>query len=124
MLYKSALLCLFFVFWAQPLSAQDDLFSQIAEEQGSEKAFDLLPERMLFTQRLLWGEKGALRVTGIAKLTEEQRMKELRLRKSLLNVHQVIGYVTLAGMVAQGILGGSCTTETTLFTIRIKRWGK
>ena len=61
---------------------------------------------MLFTQRLLWGEKGALRITGIAKLTEEQRMKELRLRKTLLNAHQVIGYATLAGMLAQGILGG------------------
>src|SRR6056300_306655 len=86
------------------LSAQDDLFSLIAKEQGSEQAFDLLPERMLFTQRLLWGEKGALRITGIAKLTEEQRMKELRLRKTLLNAHQVIGYATLAGMLAQGIL--------------------
>lgn len=106
MLYKSALLGLLFVFWLQTLSAQDDLFSQIAEERGAEQAFDLLPERMLFTQRLLWGEKGALRVTGIAKLTEEQRMKELRLRKTLLNAHQVIGYATLAGMVAQGILGG------------------
>ena len=106
MLYKSALLGLLFVFWVQALSAQEDLFSQIAKEQGAEQAFDLLPERMLFTQRLLWGEKGALRVTGIAKLTEAQRIKELRLRKTLLNAHQVIGYATLAGMVAQGILGG------------------
>ena len=75
MLYKSALLGLLFVFWVQALSAQEDLFSQIAKEQGAEQAFDLLPERMLFTQRLLCGEKGALRVTGIAKLTEEQRIK-------------------------------------------------
>lgn len=106
MLHRPVLFVFVLCLSLQNLSAQEDLFSQIAEEQGSEQAFDLLPERMLFTQRLLWGEKGALRITGIAKLTEEQRIKELRLRKTLLNVHQVIGYATLAGMVAQGILGG------------------
>jgi len=64
-----------------------------------------LPERMVFTQRLLWGDKGFLRKTGIAPLNTTQREKELKLRRSMLTTHQVLGYATLAAMVAQGIIG-------------------
>lgn len=106
MILRSVLLFFLLILCCQGIRAQEDLFSQITQEQASAPSFELLPERMLFTQRLLWGEKGALRITGIAKLTEEQRMKELKWRKTLLNAHQVIGYVTLAGMVAQGVIGG------------------
>ena len=35
---------------------------------------------MVFTQRLLWGDKGFLRKTGIAPLNTIQREKELKLR--------------------------------------------
>ncbi|MEL0201624.1 MAG: hypothetical protein VW892_03160 [Flavobacteriaceae bacterium] len=65
----------------------------------------LLPDQMLITQKLLWGERGLLRVAGIAKLNKDQREWELKLRRKLLVAHQVIGYVTLAGMIAQGIIG-------------------
>ena len=61
---------------------------------------------MLFTQSLLWGKKGLFRKTGISKLSVEQRQKELKVRNVMLKSHQVIGYLTLAGMVAQGIMGG------------------
>ena len=88
------------------LSAQDDLFDAIESSKKTDTSIELLPEKMLFTQRMLWGEKGLLRTTGIAPLTREQRVRELQLRKSMLTVHQVIGYATLAGMVAQGIIGG------------------
>ena len=66
----------------------------------------LLPEKMIFTQSLLWGKKGLFRKTGISKLSIEQRQKELKVRNVMLKSHQVIGYLTLAGMVAQGIMGG------------------
>lgn len=88
------------------LSAQDDLFDAIESSKETDTSIELLPEKMLFTQRILWGEKGLLRTTGIAPLTREQRVRELQLRKSMLTAHQVIGYATLAGMVAQGIIGG------------------
>ncbi|MDA0773492.1 MAG: hypothetical protein O2914_01735 [Bacteroidetes bacterium] len=81
----------------------DDLFASL---ETTETETQLLPENMLITQRLLWGNKGLLRTTGIAKLNKTQRQKELNLRRKLLVAHQVIGYATLAGMIAQGIIGG------------------
>ena len=66
----------------------------------------LLPEKMIFTQSLLWGKKGLFRKTGISKLSVEQREKELKDRNIMLKSHQIIGYLTLAGMIAQGIMGG------------------
>jgi len=61
---------------------------------------------MLITQRVLWGEKGLLRKTGIVKLSLENREKELIVREKMLKAHQIIGYITFAGMIYQGILGG------------------
>ena len=66
----------------------------------------LLPEKMLVSQRILWGEKGFLRKTGIVKLSLENREKELVVREKMLKAHQIIGYITFAGMIYQGILGG------------------
>jgi len=66
----------------------------------------LLPQKMIFTQSLLWGKNGLFRKTGISKLSLEQREKELKVRNVMLKSHQIIGYLTLAGMVAQGIMGG------------------
>ena len=82
---------------------KEDLFSLISEEKNQ---IELLPERMVFTQSLLWGKNGLFRKTGISDLNLENRQKELRIRKNMLNAHQVIGYITLASMVAQGIIGG------------------
>ena len=84
-----------------------DLFSMLEEPA---EAPSLLPDRMLVTQRLLWGEKGILRTFGIAPLTLEQRQKELKLRRTMLTAHQVLGYTTLAAMIAQGIIGGKLYT--------------
>ena len=51
-------------------------------------------------------KNGLFRKTGISNLNKEQRVKELKVRKVMLKSHQIIGYLTLAGMIAQGILGG------------------
>ena len=66
----------------------------------------LIPDKMIFTQKIFWGEKGLLRKTGISKLSIENREKELILREKMLKAHQIIGYVTFAAMIAQGIIGG------------------
>ena len=74
--------------------------------EQEEKKIELLPEKMIFTLRLLWGKKGLFRKTGISPLNLENRQKELKIRKTKLTTHQAIGYLTLASMIAQGIIGG------------------
>ena len=98
------LVCISFLFlYVFGFSQEEDLFNLL---DNSTQETQLLPQRMVFTQKMLWGEKGLLRTTGIAPLTMEQRQKELKLRRVMLTTHQVLGYVTLAAMVAQGIIGG------------------
>jgi len=81
--------------------AQDDLLNDLMKEQDS--TTELLPKKMLLTQRVLWGQKGLLR--PISPLTATNREKELKLRRGMLVAHQVLGFVTLGGMVGQGITG-------------------
>ena len=97
-------LLLFFLFPIMLHAQEMDLFQQI-EAENPKEAMALLPDNMLFSQGLLWGKKGILRTTGIALLTLENREKELKIRRTFLTAHQLIGYATLAGMIAQGILG-------------------
>ena len=85
-------------------SQGEDLFNSLRQETTKDES--LLPNRMIFTQRALWGNNGLLRKAGIFPLNVELREKELKLRRSMLKIHQVIGYLTLAGMVTQGFLGG------------------
>jgi len=94
------------VILSQNLNAQSeqDLFSMIIDEEIEESS--LLPERMVFTQRIFWGEKGLFRKSGISPLNTEARKKELKVRKKMLKTHQIIGYTTLLAMIAQGIIGG------------------
>ena len=79
------LLLLVFVITSQLSFGQDDLFGLIDSSEYSEfeLADDLLPERMLFTQKLLWGKKGLMRKTGLSPLSRKQRVKELKWRKSM-----------------------------------------
>ena len=94
----------FLVIYSNNINSQD-FFEEFDNLINTEKP-SLLPEKMLITQRVLWGEKGLLRKTGIAKLNIENREKELIIREKMLKAHQIIGYITFAGMIYQGILGG------------------
>ena len=64
---------------------------------------ELFPKKMLFTQRWAWGEHGFMR--GGATVTPEMREKDMHIRRKMLIAHQVLGIVTLAGMVGQAIVG-------------------
>ena len=91
----------------QSLNAQDrEVLLEGLFEEKIEEEQQLLPQKMVFTQSLFWGENGLFRKTGISKLSIEQRGKELKVRNVMLKSHQIIGYLTLVGMVAQGIMGG------------------
>ena len=98
------LLCIFLLWSTLSLSQGEDLFNSLRQETTKDES--LLPNRMIFTQRALWGNNGLLRKAGIFPLNVELREKELKLRRSMLKIHQIIGYLTLAGMVTQGFLGG------------------
>ncbi|WP_375443668.1 hypothetical protein [uncultured Fibrella sp.] len=83
-------------------SSADDLLGSLTD---SIPAAPLLPDHMLITQRLFWGKKGLLRITNAAPLTTEGRSHELKVRRTMLKLHQIGGFVTLAGFIAQGIIG-------------------
>ena len=95
------------IFFSQAVFSQDrqELFESLFEEERPINE-QLLPKKMIFTQSLVWGENGLFRKTFISKLSLEQREKELKVRNVMLKAHQIIGYLTLAGMVTQGIMGG------------------
>jgi hypothetical protein len=70
-----------------------------------DQSMKLLPDHILITQRIFWGQKGLMRNISFFKLTPEKRQRELSLRRTMLVAHQVGGFITLGGMVAQGIVG-------------------
>lgn len=83
----------------QTINLLDEL---IATDSVSQK---LLPDKIIFTQRILWGEKGVMRNFDYFQLTPEKRQKELKVRRTMLVTHQVMGFATLGGMIAQGFVG-------------------
>ena len=103
---KKLFIFTFFIFLV--LHGQDDkiLLESLFEKEEIQDSEKLLPERMVFTQSIFWGKNGLFRKTGISDLNKEQRVKELKVRRVMLKSHQIIGYLTLAGMITQGILGG------------------
>lgn len=84
----------------QPLNLLDELNSQT-------DSVKLLPEHFVFTQKLMWGEKGVMRNFNSFKLSPEERQKELKIRRGMLVAHQVMGFTTMGLMVAQGFVGSS-----------------
>lgn len=97
---------------SQTVSESDTLFAEkilsdslVSDSSVAEKPESLLPTNYLFTQRLLWGENGLMRRLDYFKLSEKSRERELDIRDMMFTAHRYIGYATLAGMVAQGIVG-------------------
>lgn len=86
---------------AQVSFAQEDLLAEL--NKLSDTSNQLLPPKMLLTQRVLWGEKGLMR--PIIQLNTANREKELKVRRAMLVAHQVLGFITLGGMAGQGITG-------------------
>jgi hypothetical protein len=80
-----------------------DLLNEISSADKDTMA--LLPDKILITQRLLWGEKGLMRNFNRFELTPSKRQNELKIRRVMLVAHQAIGFATLGGMIAQGING-------------------
>ena len=84
----------FVIFFPSNVFAQtkEDLFSLIEEKEEKQ---ELLPKRMVFTQKIFWGERGLFRKINISPLNTDFREKELKVRRVMLKTHQIIGYATL-----------------------------
>lgn len=95
----AALICLCGNAFAQ-LSLTDSLLVDIKDSLSSPA---LLPPKMIFTQRMLWGHNGLMR--NWMPLNRQNRQKEFKIRRAMFNLHQTTGLLTFAGMVAQGIVG-------------------
>jgi hypothetical protein len=61
---------------------------------------------MLFTQRALWGTNGLLKNRYSGNDLVANKQKDLKIRRTMLQLHQIGGFVTLGGMLAQGVIGG------------------
>ena len=88
---------------ASPARAQDETPVDTGSGQPAAAA-RLLPARLGPMERLLWGERGAMRHLGMP-LTQENREREIFLRRNLLTAHQVGGFLTLGAMTATAITG-------------------
>ncbi len=102
-----------------PAGSADDLLAGLTD---ANEAQPLLPHKMIFTQRVFWGPKGLLRTMNIAPLTSEGRIKELKIRRAMLVTHQITGFVTLAGFVAQGLLGAKLYKAQGQEYVDTKKW--
>lgn len=86
-------------------STSNSSFNLLDELSTDTVAVELLPQKMLPTQRLLWGPRGLMRNLDVFELSPESRVLEMKIRRKLFMAHQILGFTTLAGMVTQGIVG-------------------
>jgi len=85
------------------IKVEDDLLNSLTSDSSNQEK--LLPDHMIITQRILWGKKGLMRNFNTFELTPEKRANELKIRRTMLVTHQVLGTLTSLGMIAQGIVG-------------------
>ncbi len=83
-------------------TAQTDSLLNSLQTQTNQTQ-ELFPKKMLFTQRLAWGEHGFMRFGKT--VTPEMRLADMKTRRSMLVAHQILGFATLAGFIGQGIVG-------------------
>jgi hypothetical protein len=94
------------LFWAQPIAAQSDsLLQQLISANTIDSSLIQPPAKMLFTQRALWGTNGILKNRYSGNDLVANRKTDLKIRRTMLQLHQIGGFVTIGGMLAQGIIG-------------------
>jgi hypothetical protein len=77
----------------------------VSEDEPAAMKDPLLPDIMGPGEKLMWGEHGWMRAIAGLPLNEESREKEMGIRRTMLNLHQAGGYVTLASMLATAFCG-------------------
>jgi hypothetical protein len=77
--------------------------SAAAENADATPAIPLLPERLGPMEWLLWSERGGMRL--FMPLTAEGREREMKVRRTMLSLHQLGGFATWAAMLGTVIVG-------------------
>ncbi|MBW8886580.1 MAG: hypothetical protein JF616_02380 [Fibrobacteres bacterium] len=90
-----------------PAPAKDSLKTPEASPAPDMAALQdpLLPAIMSPGEKLMWGKNGLMRKIGAFPLTEESREKEMSLRRTMLTVHEIGGFITLASMLTTVVYG-------------------
>jgi len=66
----------------------------------------LLPDKISFGEKVFWGEHGVFRSLGIAgQLSPDERRNELTVRRTMLTIHQIGGFLALASMIGTAWTG-------------------
>lgn len=93
--YKSLLIAIFlFLLVGSPnkVHAQTDSLLQTLLVDEKIDSQLIAPSKMLFTQQLVWGEKGILKNRyGSNQDLVERRKIDLRIRRKMLQLHQIGG---------------------------------
>ncbi len=101
---------LFILMIFRPALAQVDTTAQnslnlLDELNQDGDSVQLLPSNFLITQKIFWGKKGLMRNFDRFELTPDKRADELKLRRTMLKVHQTVGILTLFAMAGQAVVG-------------------
>lgn len=102
---KTILYILFFTSFNYISFAQEADSLNLLADDSVQVEQQLLPDKMLFTKKLLWGKRGFMRFTNIMPLSAENREKEMKIRRAMLITHQALGSLTFLSMVGAGITG-------------------
>ena len=103
---KKVFFLLIFIGALNTVQAQTDSLLQTLLVDEKIDSQLIAPKKMLFTQQLIWGNNGILKKRyGSTQDLVERRKIDLRIRRKMLQIHQIGGFVTLGGMLAQGIVG-------------------
>ena len=69
---------------------------------------DSLPQNMPVIKKIFWGEKGLLRDSFV---DPNSRMKELEIRRDMLQLHQRFALITLGALIYQTSIGFKMTED-------------
>ncbi len=98
---KIALFLVSIILFTSIHAQTDSLLNSLQSSTSTQQ--DILPKKMLFTQRWAWGEHGFLRSNKT--ITPEVRLDDMKIRRKMLIAHQIGGILTLGGFVGQAIVG-------------------
>ncbi len=104
--------------FAQTDTTKQNSINLLDELNTNQEQVELLPPKFLITQHIFWGKKGLMRNFKRFELTPDNRARELKLRRTMLVTHQVVGIATLCGMIGQGIVGSQLYKVSTEGTVR------
>ena len=98
---KIALLILLILLIQFTYAQTDSLLNSLQTSAPAQQ--ELFPKKMLFTQRMAWGEHGIFR--GGTTVTPEIRLNDMKIRRKMLIAHQILGIATLGGFIGKAIVG-------------------